>query len=208
MTKEDLKLIHAFIDSKNPKNELNFALVSSGGIFATDTRKAIHFNHNFLGADMLLHKKVLNGFIQSLDKHDVCDIDGCGFLHNGDIKVNCDTFYGDENKFPNLKAIIDHDFKYMIKLDNIDDLQFELSLLDCFIDEVHLNPIIEFSSICHEFIIFYDKQTVIDGLTNNGMVKIVGLYNEDEELGIVRFNAMVMGREFKAQAKEQLLFEL
>ena len=81
-----------------------------------------------------------------------------------------------------------------------------LKLTHSFIDTN--NPIIEFSSGCHNFIIFYDKQVIQDGVTNNGKIKIVGLYNNEDESDLVKFTAVVMGREFKPEAKEQLLFDI
>ena len=60
MFKKDLKLIGEFIAKGYPKLELNFALITNGGIYASDTRKLIHFNlPEFRCEDMLVHKKVL-----------------------------------------------------------------------------------------------------------------------------------------------------
>lgn len=49
MKKNDLKLISSFIPNKDMKQELKFALVKRGAIYATDTRKAIQFNYSEIG---------------------------------------------------------------------------------------------------------------------------------------------------------------
>ena len=71
MNKNDLKLISSFIDSKNPKVELNFAHLKDDGIYATDTRKLIKFCVPMLGLDLLLEKRILNGFVSTLGKDDL-----------------------------------------------------------------------------------------------------------------------------------------
>jgi hypothetical protein len=63
MTKKDLLLIHSFIDSKNPKEVLNFAHLKDDGIYATDTKKCIMFSIPMLDLDLFLEKKILKGFI-------------------------------------------------------------------------------------------------------------------------------------------------
>lgn len=42
LSKNDLKLIGSFIDSKNMKECLNYCLVNEKGIFATDTKRLFH----------------------------------------------------------------------------------------------------------------------------------------------------------------------
>ena len=79
MTKNDLKLISAFIDTKNPKAELNFAHLKEDGIYATDTRKLIKFCVPMLGLGLLLEKRILNGFVSTLGKDDFVSIDGFGW---------------------------------------------------------------------------------------------------------------------------------
>ena len=98
MNKNDLKLISAFIDTKNPKAELNFAHLKEDGIYATDTRKLIKFCVPMLGLDLLLEKRILNGFVSTLGKDDFVSIDGFGFIRTGSVKMNCDTFSYDEAK--------------------------------------------------------------------------------------------------------------
>ena len=93
MNKNDLKLISAFIDTKNPKAELNFAHLKDDGIYATDTRKLIKFCVPMLGLDLLLEKRILNGFISTLGKDDFVSIDGFGFIRAGSVNYIIIWFY-------------------------------------------------------------------------------------------------------------------
>lgn len=209
MNKPDLKLIGGFIDTKNPKEDLSYAHLKDDGIYATDTRKAIHFNIPMLNLNLYLHKKLLAGFASAVGKDDIVSIDSFGQIRvdNG-IRMSCDTFPDNRTQEKTIiKNIFDTQFQYHISLDNIDDIHFELTQKECFIDDIHLNPIIEHSN-CTRYEIFYNKQTVEADKTNTGMAKIVGLYDTEDEKDLVKFTAIVMGREFKTQANEQLLFDL
>ena len=177
MNKNDLKLISAFIDTKNPKAELNFAHLKEDGIYATDTRKLIKFCVPMLGLDLLLEKRILNGFVSTLGKDDFVSIDGFGFIRTGNVKMNCDTFSYDEVKPVDFDRIMDQEFDNHFFLETIEDLQFELAQRNCFIDEEHLNPIIAYAE-CTGFYISYNqqKETIENDVKNkhNGIVKIVG----------------------------------
>lgn len=207
MNKNDLKLIAAFIDSKNPKLELNYAHLKSDGIYATDTRKVIKFCVPMLGLDLLLEKRILNGFISTLGKYDFASIDGFGFIRSSDAKMSCDTFVH-EVKPVDYDRILETKFNYQFYLESIDDLQFELAQRNCFIDEEHLNPIIAFAE-CSGFNISYNQQeeTIENDVKtkHNGIVKIVGRYNTEDELNLVKFIAVVMGRTFESKAIEEQL---
>lgn len=208
MTKNDLKLICACIDKNNPKPELNYALVTRDGFYATDTRKAIHFNVPMLECnEILIHKNILNGFASLVTKDDEVAIDGFGYLHCGITKMSCDTFDNNDLKFTNVKKILDQKLDYWFKLKSIDDLHFELTQKECYVDDFRINPFIELSN-CNSYLISFNKQKIEDGVTNTGMVKIVGLYNTDDETDLIKFTAIIMGREFKTQAKEQLLLDI
>ena len=203
MTKNDLKLISAFIDTKNPKAELNFAHLKDDGIYATDTRKLIKFCVPMLGLDLLLEKRILNGFVSTLGKDDFVSIDGFGFIRTGSVKMSCDTFSYDEVKPVDFDKIMDQEFVNHFFLETIEDLQFELAQRNCFIDEEHLNPIIAFAE-CTGFNIFYEeqKETIVKDVPtkNSGIVKIVGKYSTDDESNLVKFIAVVIGRTFESKA--------
>ena len=139
MTKNDLNLIHAFIDAKNPKVELNYAHLKDDGIYATDTRKLIKFSIPMLDLDLLLEKRILKGFISTVGKDDVVSIDGFGFIRTSGNKMSCDTFVHDEVKPIDYNKILDQSFDNHFFLESIKDLQFELAQRNCFIDEEHLN---------------------------------------------------------------------
>ena len=206
MNKNDLKLISAFIDTKNPKAELNFAHLKDDGIYATDTRKLIKFCVPMLGLDLLLEKRILNGFISTLGKDDFVSIDGFGFIRTGSVKMNCDTFSYDEVKPFDFDKSMDIQFDNHFFLETIEDLQFELAQRNCFIDEEHLNPIIAFAE-CNGFYISYNqqKETVENDVKtkHNGIVKIVGRYSTEDESNLVKFIAVVMGRTFESKAIEE-----
>ena len=206
MNKNDLKLISAFIDTKNPKAELNFAHLKEDGIYATDTRKLIKFCVPMLGLDLLLEKRILNGFISTLGKDDFVSIDGFGFIRAGGVKMSCDTFSYDEVKPVDFDRIMDQEFDNHFFLETIEDLQFELAQRNCFIDEEHLNPIISFAE-CNGFYISYNqqKETVENDVKtkHNGIVKIVGRYSTEDESNLVKFIAVVMGRTFESKAIEE-----
>lgn len=208
MTKNDLKLIDAFINAKNPKEDLNYAHLLDDGIYATDTRKAIHFCIPMLNLNNFLHKKILAGFTNMLAKDDNATIDYQGILRNDNgVKLNTDTFPDREIKITPIKNIFDNTFEYKMSLEKIDDIHFELTQKECFIDDVHLNPIIQYSE-CKRYEILFNKQKVEDNITNTGMVKIIGITDTEDEIDIVKFKAIVMGREFKTQAQEQLLLDM
>ena len=206
MNKNDLNLIHAFIDAKNPKVELNFAHLKDDGIYATDTRKLIKFSIPMLDLDLLLEKRILKGFISTVSKDDVVSIDGFGFIRNGDVKMSCDTFVHDEFKPVDFDKILNQSFDNHFFLESIEDLQFELAQKNCFIDEEHLNPIIVYAK-CTGFNIFYSeqKETVENDVKtkHNGVVKIVGKYSTEDESNIVKFTAIIMGRAFESKAIEE-----
>lgn len=206
MNKNDLKLISAFIDTKNPKAELNFAHLKDDGIYATDTRKLIKFCVPMLGLDLLLEKRILNGFISTLGKDDFVSIDGFGFIRTGAVKMSCDTFSYDEVKPVDFDKSMDIQFDNHFFLESIEDLQFELAQRNCFIDEEHLNPIIAYAE-CTGFNIFYSeqKETIENDVKtkHNGVVKIVGKYSTEDELNIVKFIAVIMGRTFESKAIEE-----
>ena len=206
MNKNGLKLISAFIDSKNPKAELNFAHLKKDGIYATDTRKLIKFCVPMLGLDLLLEKKILNGFVSTLGKDDFVSIDGFGFIRTGGVKMNCDTFSYDDVKPVDFDKSMDIQFDNHFFLETIEDLQFELAQRNCFIDEEHLNSIIAFAE-CNGFYISYNqqKETVENDVKtkHNGIVKIVGRYNTEDELNLIKFIAVVTGRTFESKAIEE-----
>lgn len=210
MTKNDLKLIQFFIDKNNPKVELNYAYLAHDCIYATDTRKLIKYHANMLGLNLRLHKKLLGGFISLMCKDSNANIDGFGNILCDGVKMSCDTFnenISDSYKFVDFDRILDTQFEYKISLASIEDIQFELSQRECFIDDIHLFGAIAYSE-CVSYDVLFNKQKIEDNLTNTGVCKIIGYYNPDDETTDIRFEAVIMGREFKTQAQEQLLLDL
>lgn len=198
LNKKDLKCIGAFIPSGNPKVELNYACVGRGGVFATDTRKAIKFHDNFLtGSDVLVHKKILNGFVSTMSKDSVAEIkvDGVPRLECEGVSMSLDTA-AFEYKYPDSEHILDKNLDKHFQLSSLDDILFELSERYCFIDSFHLSPLIDHSG-GDWYDVFFTPMSEKD----MGMVKIVASKVVDEE-DVVLYTAVIMGREFKSQAKE------
>ena len=209
MTKNDLNLIAAFVDVNNPKVELNFAYLGKDGIYATDTRKMIFFPIPMLDSDLFLHKKLLKGFASTVSKDEDISIDGLGYIRSMSCKMSCDTWnYSTQPKNIDYDKILNIELSHKFTLESINDLQFELSQRNCFIDSVHLDPIIE-NSECSKYHIQYEQQKEITDengtSTKSGMLKITGLYSTEDEKDLVRFAAIVHGRTFKTEAKQDLL---
>src|SRR5574344_1522891 len=194
MTKKDLLLIHSFIDSKNPKEVLNFAHLKDDGIYATDTKKCIMFSIPMLDLDLFLEKKILKGFIAATHKDSIISFDGLGYIKNGTLKLNCDTFDCSDTVGVDFDYILNQKFSNQFFLESIDDLQFELAQRNCFIDEEHINPIIAYAE-CSGFNIFYNeqKEELSNGIKvkNSGIAKIVGRYSTEDESNIVKFTAVI-----------------
>jgi len=199
LKKKDLKCIGKFIADKYPKPELNFALVGNGGIFATDTRKAIKFHFSDVQCcDLLVHKKLLKGFESTMAKDSVAKITATGSeAYISSEMVEMDLSTADfEYKYPESDLILDKELPHHFKLTDLDDILFELSEKFCFIDSSHLYPLIE-----HDggdwYDVFYSPMTEND----MGAVKIVASHYVDEE-EVIFYTAVIMGRQFKSQAQE------
>lgn len=194
MNKKDLKLIGEFIDKGNPKIELNYALVGRGGVYATDTRKTIKFYDASLNfEDVLVHKKILNGFCGVMGKDDIAKIIKDTIFCNI-VKMSLDTAEF-EFKYPDMN-IIDIELPNHFQLNNIRDILFELTQRYCFVEFSSLYPL-----IAHDggnlYDIFYKPQD--NG--NNGIVKIVAHTVVDEE-DIILYTAVIAGRVFETKGKE------
>ena len=198
LRKKDLKCLHSFIASGNPKVELDFAYVGNGGIFATDTRKAIKLHDSELdGVDALVHGKLLKGFFSAMCKDDIATIEPtdnvsieCGLMKMALDTATFDFRYIDSNKLLNTQ------FDYHFKLDSLHDILFELTQKNCFIESSYLNPLIENSEDISIYDIFYTPQDD----KSSGIVKIVSTKTNDEESKVF-YTALIMGREFKSKAR-------
>ena len=200
LNKKDLKLIGEFVDKNNPKLELNYALVGRGGVFATDTRKAIRFAASELQCeDLLVHKKLLKGFEGLMGKDDTAEF----LVRDGGVSLKCNgtamsldtATFG--YQYVDSERILNPQLKNHFALDSLDDIHFELLERFCFVEWSHLSPLVEHSG-GHKYNVFFEPQSK----DSNGMAKIVASVT-DEELGdVVLYEAVVMGREFKSQAKE------
>lgn len=210
MKKNDLKLIGAFIDNKNPKPELNFGLIKQGVIYATDTRKAIGFRFDKLNKSGLIHKKVLKGFESFLSKDERFDYQD-GYFFTNLVKFAIDGAFSFEQEgeikgihhsnYPDLDDLLNIKLPYHFKLETLDDIAWELTQKNCFIDDMHLNPIISFNE-CTSFDIFYRPQEARENESDTGMVKIVGLAADESGTLDVAFTAVITGRKFESKASE------
>ena len=214
MRKQDLKLITAFIDEKNPKLELNFAKVIDGAIVATDTRKVIQFNVEGIFGNKLIHKKLFKGLENILGQSEKLHFKD-GYLHTDIVKFGIDTGYFVEDEdgkhklgakaldYPNTKTITDMRLPQHFTLEDINDLHYELAQKNCFIDDVHLNPVIAYSS-CNMYDIYYKPQSVNEKeKIETATVKIVAKKADDNGVIFTQFVAVFMGRVFESQAKQE-----
>lgn len=215
MRKQDIKLITSFIDNKNPKQELNFALVRNGAIFATDTRKAIQFNHQEVRGNALMHKKLLQGLSTILGKDERLFFEN-GYFYTDNVKFNIDTSYyvEDENGknkigakadcYPDINTIINKQLPYHFTLENINNLQWELTQKNCFIADIHLNPVIAYND-CSLFDIYYEPQKRgKNDFIETATVKIVAQKSDDNGVVYTQFIAVFMGTVFESKAKEEI----
>lgn len=216
MKKNDLKLISSFIGTKDIKQEMNFALVARGAVYATDTRKAIKLNYSEIGGgNALVHKKLLDGLCNALRKDEKLFYDN-NCLHTDNIKLNIDTAYylEDENgknkigakaeNYPDLEKVINIKLPFHFTLDNINNLQWELTQKNCFIADVHLNPVIAYND-CSFFDVYYKPQTKNEKEEiETATVKIVA--SKTDENGVIynKFTAVFMGVVFESKAKGEL----
>ena len=200
LSKNDLKLIGSFIDSKNMKECLNYCLVNEKGIFATDTKKAISFNCTGAKNSGLVHKKMLKGLETCLGKDDTIALKGDYFV-NSTVKMNINGSETVKNDhFVNIDRIIDMALINHFVLEDISDLQFELAQRNCYIDDILLNPVISFNE-CDYFDIFYKEQVQEGSNINAGTVKIIGQKDIDETREVV-FTVVLLGRAFLSQIEE------
>lgn len=214
MTKIDIKLLTSFIDNKNPKQELNFALVGAGAFYATDTRKAIQLNFKDIYGKALIHKKLLEGLGATLGKDERLFFEK-DYLYANNVKFNIDTGYyvEDENgknkqgaktsDYPDINKIIQMRLPFHFTLDNINNLQWELTQKNCFIADKHLNPVISYND-CKFFEIHYKPQTKNEkGIIETATVKIIAQASDENGVIYNKFIAVFMGTEFESKAKEE-----
>lgn len=201
LSKKDFKLIGAFVDKGNLKEELNFALVGNGAIVATDTRRVISFNVPSLKLEPVLsHKRVLKLVEQLMGKDDFVSISSVGSVDVGFISLplsnaNLDVFEKGMFKYPDMGNVLEKKLAYHFKLDSLKDIVFELSQKNCFIESAYLYPLMEHDD-ADWYEVFYDVQ---DGETS-GMVKIIAMrVIDDVEQRL--YTAAVMGRVFISEAK-------
>ena len=194
MTKKLLKLMHAFIDTNNPKRELNFALVDFDDriIVATDSRRIIkvnipHDNIQNCHGKHLVHKKIISAMEKLADKDGDYSFQNNNIVIDGN-KVSIDA-YLHEFHYP------DHDRIFGVKtddsftLDHLNQIDFELTHLNCHINNSYIVPLKAYGAESG-FSVWYRSQTI----DNAGIVRI----QHNDENHIV-FDAIIMGEEFKPQ---------
>jgi hypothetical protein len=196
MTKKLLTLISTFVDSKNPKLELNYALVDfeNNVVVATDTRRIIKANLGDVHVEgcsgtHLVHKKIL-GAICTMSTNDTVYsfMDNCIVLDGfTSISLSNANF---EFKYPNFNDILDTQFDDVITLGSLEFVDFELTHLDTHINVTHLFPAIEHSQ-SNDFHVHYKKQTQGE----QGKAKIVAFSDDGE----IIYQALYMGVLFKPQ---------
>ncbi len=198
LSKKDLVLLHDFIDSKNIKYELNFALLGRGGLYATDTRKLIKIHYPQIDDNVVLcSKKLLKGFISTLTKDSVAILHSDGRIHHGNIVFDMNTCNEFGYKYPeSIESTIDTVYEKHFSLDSLDDIGFELTERFCFIEDVHLLPLIKHGT-ADNYDVFFKPMGEKEEVSR---VKIVATVVRDEE-DVVLYTAVIMGRQFHTAAK-------
>ena len=156
-----MKLINL---TSHPINEVTTGtLVKPSGIYATDTKKAIRFCFYGLDNVGLIHKKLLKGFESILGKDEVVSYkDGYFYVQDAKLPINTSYHFVENEKrygvhptdYSDIDIVINIELPNHFVLEDISDIQFELAQKNCFIDDIHLNPIISFTD-CSYFDIFY-----------------------------------------------------
>lgn len=197
LEKRDLKLLGEFVAKCHPKLELNYACVGRGGLFATDSYKAIMFHcPELMMDDILVHKKLLKGFEGMMKKDDVANllVDGdktCLEFNGTALFLNTAIF---EHLYPASHPMLDRVIDHYFRITDLGDIGFELSERFCFIDSFHLFPLVAHSG-CNWYDVFYTPMSEKD----MGMVKIIATKIIDEE-EVIFYTCVIMGREFKSKA--------
>jgi hypothetical protein len=215
MNKNNLKLITPFIDNKNLNKELNFALIQNGAIYATDTRKAIKFNFEEIKGKSLIHKKLFKALEAIVHKDEILRFEN-DYLYTDNVKLKIDTAYYIEDEegkhkigaraedYPDISEIIDIQLPYHFVIEDIKDLQWELTQKNCFIDDLHLDPVIVYND-CSIFDIYYKPQMINEKeQLESATVKIIAKKTDENGELNTQFIAVFMGREFESKAKEEL----
>lgn len=213
LRKNDLKLIGAFINTKNTKAELSFAITQSNRICATDTMKLIQFNVRGLQGGGLIHKQLLKGMETILKRDEVLFFEDDYFCTDS-VKLRIDTghYVEDENgkhkigakwqDYPMIDTTLNTRLPYHFMLESINDLQFELAQKDCYIDDVLLNPVISYSD-CKFYDVYYQPQRVVaENKVETATVKIVAKKADENGVVYTQFIAVFMGRVFESKAVE------
>ena len=204
MTKKDLLLIHGYIDQKNPKQELNFAMIDFNQrvIMATDTVNVIEFNLNKDEVEMCngihyLHKKQIKLIAQMMAKKEEYTFKDNAIMVNG-VRFTLDNQPVDDDfNFPDTENYIrPHDFKdYSFTLDDIDMLEYDTALSNAFVLPKQFLNLQAFSAcIRYGIDITPQKDVVVDGggtRTEVGRVRVVGMLRDE-----VRFTFVAMGIEY------------
>ena len=208
MTKQLLKFLHGFVDTLNPKHELNFAYVDFDNrkIVATNTRMLISINIPFdmmenCSGTFFLHKKVLKAMESISEKEGDYEFkDNC--LELDHVKISVDSVqndYSDSWKFPDYEKILNGTkYEESFVTEDISQLDFELSKCDAFINSSYINKIQELVDIPN-FEIFYNKQ---NGKDKVGQVKIVA--NDSTS---ILFEVVYMGEYFVPSKSNQSIMK-
>ena len=127
--------------------------------------------------------------IATIKPSDIVSIE-CGY-----VKMSLDNACFDF-KYIDSDRLLDIKLDYHFQLESLDDLLFELTQKNCFIDSFYLDPLIENGSNVSMYDIFYTPQDN----ENSGIVKIVATVNKDGE-DVLLYTSVLSGRQFKSQIK-------
>ena len=211
MNKQMLKFLSNFIDTNNPKRELNYAIIDFEKltITATDTRKLVEINipnedtTNCKGI-FYIHKKIVKVMEQlALRDNEYFFKDNCLILD--DVKISLDNEYKTHDQIKENKGFKHPDTEGIIKSVNdnifntscVTQLDYELARNDAFVVSSFFNPLIELCRIPN-YEVSYNKQDMTEETDNSSKVKVIG--NDNHR---VIFTAVYMGKQFVPEENNQ-----
>ena len=205
LTKKDLTLLCAVAASNHSlKVELNYICFGKDGVIATNSRSLVVFKTPLKCCDLLMHHKILKGFVSTLAKNELVSVkddeDWC-FLNSSsnELSVNNADF---DYKYPSMYKMIDSlgVFTDSFRLDSLNDLIFELATRGCFIQPFELNPLIK-NADCDFYLINYKEADAKNNLLSAAMISGTRVDEETKEETVV-FDSYFLGWDFKKSDEE------
>jgi hypothetical protein len=208
MQKQDMRLVEDCIDTKNQKQELNYALFdfNKNIVIASNTKVLIEFKLNEDDVDgcsglHYVHKKYLK-LIIGMMKNDVDYKFNNNCISAGGARFTLDNQPNDDHSEPfdfpleNLDKYLREDDEYDFTLDSIEILEYDAAINNAFVLPKNLLGVQEHGNAQKFGIKITPQRDVKVGektKTDVGSVKVVGIKSD-----MVRFTFVAVGIEYKA----------